>query len=195
MKEKTKRRLTLMSCLSMILCVLGLVFSSITFAKYVVSKETLQTAHGLGGERQVSIFFNANVWTQGKDSSGNIVDANYYMYVWKTSSNPKKETILLPAAHVTPTISGVNMDLYVFEFDKNVYDSFLFLRWNPEEAPAVDKIVDYNHGKWNQTSDESYSSSYNYYCIDSWGTGTPSQATPTKNKIVKAANGSLSWAS
>ena len=178
------------------LSVLTLAVSSVTVAKFVARAKTNQSAYGLGGERMVSLFFNANIWKQGKDSSGNVVDANYYIYVWHSEYAESTRTTLIPSAHVTPTISGTAMDLYVFEFDSTKLDSFLFLRWNPEVVPSADLT---SEGKWNQTEDQTYtydethSAYYNYYCIDDWGTGDPATAAPTKNIIIK--NGStLSWA-
>ena len=187
-----RKKALLITCLSL-LGVLATTFSSVTLAKFIELRKTQQSAYGLGGERQVSIFFNPNIWKQGKDSEGNIVDANYYMYVWHSSDAEGTRTTLLPSAHVTPTISGTKMDLYVFEYDSTTLDHFLFLRWDPSIAPSADLESGPGHGKWNQTKDETYSSAFNYYCIDSWGTGDPAEATPSRNRIVKHDN-VLSWA-
>lgn len=190
--NKKARKITIVSVLSLLTAV-ALSFSPVSLAKYIVGQKTTQSAYGLGGERQVSIFFNANIWKQGKDSSGNIVDASYYLYVWHNdgSTDTQKE-VLTPAAHITPTVSGTVMDLYVYEFDATKQNRMLFLRWNPEVAPSIDLTTP--NGKWNQTVDITYSSTYNYYCIDAWGTGTPATATPTHNRIDKnPSTNELTW--
>ena len=195
MRKKGFKTKLLLGCLSLI-GVLATAFSSVTLAKYIRSEKTTQSAYGLGGEKQVSIFFNANIWKQGKDSSGNIVEAVYYLYVWNTSSVEDTKETIVPSAHVTPTISGVKMDLYVFEFDASKLNRMIFLRWNPEIAPSTDLTHGDDKGNWNQTTDQTYSPSTNYYCIDEWGTGNPAVATPTTNRIVKnPSTGALTWAS
>ena len=192
-KQKSLKTKLLLGCLTAA-AVLATTFASITYAKYVDSKKTKQSVFGLGGERETSIFFNANIWKQGKDSSGNIVDAVFYLYVWHTSNAAGTRTVIAPSAHVNPTIGSTVMDLYVFEYDPNTYNRMIFLRWNPEIEPSADLTYGDGHGKWNQTSDVTYSSTVNYYCIDAWGTGTPAQATPTTNYIYKnPSTGNLSW--
>ena len=191
MKGK-KRKVLLVSCISF-LSALTLALSGVTLAKFIETRKTDQSAFGLGGERKVSIFFNPNIWKQGKDAEGNIVDANYYMYVWHSDDAEGTRATLIPSAHVTPTISGVAMDLYVFEFDTTTLNHFLFLRWDPQIVPSTDLVSGEGHGKWNQTKDQTYDSNYNYYCIDSWGSGDPAEAEPTKNKIVKDGS-TLHWA-
>ena len=187
------------------LSTITLSFSFISLAKYVEGKEVNQPAYGLGGERKKSIFFNANVWKQGKDSSGNIVDAAFYFYAWyhnpdtaNENNDNSRQCILAPAAHVTPTVhivsgdSGTVMDLYVFEFDTTLLNRFLFVRWNPEREMTTS--LDSEHGMWNQTNDITYNSSLNYYCIDSWGSGTPAKATANSNEIVKNnSTDELTW--
>ena len=186
------RKVMLIGCLSAI-SVFALALSSIALAKYIEYKKTDQSAYGLGGERMVSLFFNANIWKEGKDSEGNIVDANYYIYVWNTASPETTRATLIPSAHVTPTVGGTAMDLYVFEFDSTTLNSFIFLRWDPEIVPSTDLEHGSGHGNWNQTTDQAFDANYNYYCIDAWGDGNPATADPTRNKIIK--NGStLSWA-
>lgn len=191
MKRKGRKAL-LIGCISA-MSILTLAISGYTLAKYAEIQKTGQSAFGLGGERMISIFFNANVWKEGKDSAGEIVEANYYMYVWHSSDAENTRKTIIPSAHVTPTIGGTSMDLYVFEFDTNVLNHFLFLRWNPAIAPSPDLETGEGHGKWNQTQDQTYDPDTNYYCIDSWGTGDPAEATPTTNKIIKNGN-TLSWA-
>ncbi len=195
MKNITKR-ITLFGSLALFAAI-AISFSAVTFAKYVEGKKTEQSAFGLGGEREVSIFFNANIWKQGKDSSGNIVDASYYLYVWYHNDGTgadSKQDILAPSAHITPTISGVVMDLYVYEFDTTTLNRMIFIRWNPEIAPSTDISHGDGKGNWNQTDNITYSSTYNYYCIDSWGSGSPAQATPNKNRIDKnPSTGALTW--
>lgn len=191
-----KRRIALLSSI-IALSTLAISFSSFSLAKYVEGKKTDQSGFGLGGERKVSIFFNANIWKQGKDSSGNIVDASFYLYAWHHNDSTGVDTLaqtLIPSAHVTPTISGTIMDLFVYEYDTTTLNRFIFLRWDPTVTPSTD--IDYGDGRWNKTVDLTYSSTYNYYCIDAWGpeefSGGPSIATPNKNKINKEGN-SLVW--
>ena len=197
-RKLLKTSVLLTACLSVAGLVLA-TFSTVTLAKYITTKKTQQAAWGLGGERMTSIFFNANVWTQGKDSSGKIVDAAFYMYVWNATIGSSSAETLIPSAHINPVINNVAMDLYVFEFDTTKKDHFLFLRWNPEVPVSTDIAHGEGKGNWNQTDDLEYDEDYNYYCIDSWGTSAsaeePAQATPNTNKIVKnLSTGILTWA-
>ena len=182
----------ILTCVSTVVFMM-VALASVTAAKFTETKKTTQSAFGLGGEKEVSIYFNANVWKQGKDSSGNIVDAAYYLYVWyNNGATDSKQATLIPSVHVTPTIGEVVMDLYVFEFDKYNLNRMIFLRWDPSKAPST--VLDSAHGLWNKTVDLIYSDSINYYCIDDWGIGDPKVATPNNNRIVKDNSG-LHWAS
>ena len=170
--KKTNFRRTAIIGSMLTITSLAVAFSSISLAKYIDGKKTDQSAYGLGGERKTSIFFNANIWKQGKDSSGNIVDASYYLYVWYyDGASDSNQQTLAPTAHITPTISSTVMDLYVFEFDTTTLNRMIFLRWDPAVAPSTN--ITYGSGRWNKTVDLTYSSTYNYYCIDSWGSVSP----------------------
>lgn len=191
--KKRFKKLTIISSIA-ILSSIAISFSAITVAKYVEGKDVAQSAFGLGGEREISIFFNANKWKEGLDSSGNIVDAAFYLYVWNHNDSTEEDSlqeVLIPSAHVTPTISNVVMDLYVYEFDATKLNRMIFLRWNPNNEPST--TLSAENGMWNQTTDITYSSLYNYYCIDDWGTGDPAVATPKSNKILYSEN-NLVWA-
>ena len=195
MKKLSKKVKILLVALASTVAIGAVSLSTVTYASYVFGKKTKQNAYGLGGERQKSIFFNPNVWTKGTDSSGNVVDAIYYLYVWKRVGNVDSDpAVLSPSVHVTPTIptgSGVQMDLFVYEFDTTSYNMMLFLRWDPSKEKSLELTAE--NGLWNQTIDIADNANINYYCIDSWGTGNPAQATPTTNEILKASNGNLSW--
>ena len=189
--KNSKRKIALLSSLTLFTTI-AVSFSSITLAKYLETKKTDQSAWGLGGERMTSIFLNANIWKQGKDSSGNIVDASYYLYVWNTSDADGTKKIIAPSAHVTPTIGDVVMDLYVFEYDTTTLNRMIFLRWDPAIAPSTDLIQGAGHGNWNQTCDISYNSEINYYCIKGWNGATSGKSEYEYNRIDKAGN-TLSW--
>ncbi len=195
MKKSSKLMILAFSALGMTAALTLGTFSSLTASKYVESKKTAQSAFGLGGEREVSIFLNANIWKQGKDSSGNIVDATFYMYAWyNNGSGDSNQTLLAASAHVTPTIptnAGTKMDLYVFEYDTTKWNRMAFFRWNPDVAPTLSNL---ETGIWNQTNNIAYNSERNYYCIKTWkGSATYNHSCYEYNRIDKAANGNLDW--
>ena len=193
MKPLSKKTKAILATIGTVTAVGALALSSITLAKYVFGRKTKQNAFGLGGERQTSIFFNPNVWTQGTGVNASsetvVVEAHFYMYVWhkNSSSSTDVKSVLSPTANVTPTVEGVHMNLYVFEFDFTTVDQFLFIRWDAKKAgPLSDGSNAFTAGDgfWNQTDDLKYNPAINYYCIDEWGSGSPAKATPATNNIV-----------
>ena len=205
MKSKS-RKLSLIGTIfvSMLsVCSAGVSFSIITFANYIESKAVSQTLTKSGKENY-SLFLNANIWTTGVDSSGNIVNPVYYMWVIIDSTHGK---LVVPSRHinvdVTSTSSSITtkMDMYVFEYEyvwAQASRGILFIR-----ADANTQITDYSTfpSVWNQTPDISYSAflgdthKYNYFCIESWDDNTAKHnSTYSCNRIDKnSQTGELTW--
>ena len=172
-------------------------FSAITVAKYVEGRSVGQEVSRNQMEN-ISIFLNANIWNEGKDSGGNIVDAVYYMWLITGVSSGQ---LITPTRHVTPTVSSTVMDLYVFEYKytwghrgEDPAYGFLFIRGNPEED--IDSYTTWpTAAVWNQTHDIPYNSARNYYCIVGWenpDNGEDHDSPYTYNSILKTGS-TLYW--
>ena len=141
-------------------CTASLAMSSLSLAAFSDTKQVTQQA-GYAGTLKTSIFFNANIWE---------VDSPlFYLYAYKGSGGVDPEFIS-SSKTINPTIGGVVFTLYVFEYDTVKYDGIIFARINPSGANVPSFTTNDNpQTLWNQTSNITYSSSYNYYCIDGWG--------------------------
>lgn len=189
-----KKKILIVSSLSTVCLAVTFSFVGVTVAKYTYGQKAKQSGYGLGGVRETSIFFNANKWREGVDSSGNPVEAAYYIYAWYHDSGDSNQVIISPTAHISLTVSTTVMDLYVFEYDTSILNRMLFLRCDPNVEVTTSFSLG-SGGVWNQTSDITYSSSKNYYCIDSWG--NDGITTASSNKITRSGSpGSYtySWA-
>ena len=178
-------------------------FSAVTVAKYVESKSVGQVVSKSGVE-YTSIFFNPNIWTSGTDSSGNVVESVYYMWIIT------EDVLLAPTRHINKTVSNsdgsnpVLMDLYVYEYKyewKVSTRGIIFLRCDPSQTITNFKTFP-SEGVWNRTNDILYSyflghsNAYNYICISGWTNsgGGYSNSGYTTNRINKnASTGALTW--
>ncbi len=196
--DKKKKAFTIAAISTLLAASLSV--SAVSIAKYVESRGIGQTVTRSGMEN-TSLFLNANIWTSGVDSSGNPVTPVYYMWVITGESTGY---LVSPSKHVTPTVSGTVMDLYVFEY---TYDwvkdrrGVIFIRANP--VVAITSYTTYPSGaQWNQTSNIVYSSFlghanvYNYFCITGWknsGDGYENSGYSCNRIIKNSSTGVLTW--
>lgn len=187
----TKHKITLLSIISVMIIIIGS-FCSISFAKYIESRSAGQVV-SRNGVPNTSIFLNPNIWTKGTSSNGEIVNPSYYMWV---VTGTKTGYLVTPTRHVTPTVSEVVMDLYVFEYKyewASANRQMIFIRANPSVSiTSYTAFPDYL--KWNQTNDIPYSSERNYYCIKGWSDTNYSNSSYEYNRIDKnTSTGELTW--
>ena len=127
----------------------------ITFAKYNAVKDVSQIVGYQGKLNQASIFLNANVWEKDK--------AIYYIFM----RDPVNQ-YLSPVRTINPTINNITFTMYVFVIENPEGKTFEFLRMNPDGA----NVPSYDTGScWNHTDAITYSSSANYYCINTYDNG------------------------
>ena len=204
MRKGFVNKLTLISLITAFSATVA-TFSAFTYAKYVESKSAGQTVSREGKEN-ISIFLNANIWTSGTDSSGNVVDAVYYM--WVVVNGHETGYLVTPTRHINPTVSnsdGTNpavMDLYVFEYKYNWGTSnykIEFIRANP--STAITSYTTYPASIWNITEYIKYNKDkdgnnavINYYCIKTWNTSYYGHSAYEYNRIDKdSSTGDLTW--
>ena len=182
----SKRKLGIVG-VSLVLAATTVSLVTFSWAKYIESKSVGQEVSRNGIEN-TSLFFNANIWNQGKDSSGNIVDAVYYL--WIADAN----VLITPTRHVTPTVNDTVMDLFVFEHKyawKEDARDLVFIRANP--SVSITSFSTWpTEAVWNQTCNIPYNAQRNYYCIKGWSGATDGKSEYEYNRIDKAGS-TLSW--
>ena len=141
--------------------------------------------------------------TNGSGSAGWEKDsAIFYVYAYNNAEPSTYKWISEYGTRSGVTISGSgSYTLHVFRIDVNKYDRFNFVRFNPNGAniPSWNR-EDSPKSLWDQTSAQTYSSSTNYYKVnsstriingDGYGHDTASISTTSK---VNESSGNLVWA-
>jgi len=207
MKKRIRTKLlVILSTLTVGLASLGVV----TLAKYNVYDKVGQPATR-DTKPPLLLYLNANIWTRGTDSSGVIIDPNYYLWVITGASTGY---LVSPSKYITHEVynnaetSYTMMNLYVFEYKQEwVTNSrdFLFIRANPTQAISSFTSWPSESVVWNKTDDISYTNyvgnpnpSRNYFSIDSWHGGTNKYKDEYNsgygaNALTKLSNGRLKW--
>lgn len=142
----------------------------ITYASYW-SKKSITQVTGFNGELTTyPIFLDTN----GSGDAGWEKDsAIFYMYAFNSSNTANFEWI--PATSIgsaaiynstLDTISNTYAPLYWFRFDSSKYNSFNFVRFNPDGSTIPSWNRDDNpQSLWDQTSAQTYDSTKNLYHI------------------------------
>ena len=147
-----------------------------TFAAFVANVPVDQQI-GYLGLRKKTMFLdtfdgNESHWTNGYYNWDCGLSANthaiYYMYAFDSSHSGTVFEWLQGTIVASPS-SGNLKDHYLiaFQFDTTIYNSFNFVRFNPQGTAVPSWVrTDDPQSLWDQTSSQTYNSSVNYYSIN-----------------------------
>ncbi len=137
--------------------------AGVSFAKYTSTKKASQSIGYQGKLTAKSIFLNANIW--------DIDDAIMYLYAYDSTNEATVNAWIQPSKVINPTINSTTFNLYVFQYDPDIYNHFNFVRVNPNGAHIGEwNWNDSPQTVWNATKAISFTSetTINYYCIEKW---------------------------
>ncbi len=142
-----------------------------TLAAFQASGKVDQMA-GYQGLRPQTILldtYDGGTWNQPSTNWDFGLDtgtyATYYMYAFDSADSSINKWIAATLVTPASTSNVYNHHILAFQFDTLTYNSFNFVRFNPNgtSVPSWDRD---GNNLWDQTSAQTYSADYNYYGVD-----------------------------